>query len=151
MKKFLVTLLLVSCMIVGCKNNQADNEEIIGGANEPATIELESNHAKESESNSELITDEEALNSIKNYCYENYPDVKEYEESGECEVGWNIESSDEKQIVVAFRSYTAAIVRFYIDSATGETYITEYVDGITPEEEPTGETFNIQDYSKIGE
>ena len=43
------------------------------------------------------------------------------------------------------------IVRFYIDSATGETYITEYVSGITDEEEPTGETFNVKDYFKKGE
>ncbi len=148
MKKTLVTLLL-ACMLVGCGNKQSD--EIIGGADEPTSIILESDSTKDDESSADSITDDEALNAIKNYCYENYPDVKELEESGEYEVYWNVESSDDKQIVVAFRSYTAAIVRFYIDTATGETYITEYVSGITDEEEPTGETFNVKDYFEIGE
>lgn len=148
MKKTLVTLLL-ACMLVGCGNKQ--NDEIIGGADEPTSINIESDSTKDDESSADSITDDEALNAIKNYCYENYPDVKELEESGEYEVYWNVESSDDKQIVVAFRSYTAAIVRFYIDSATGETYITEYVSGITDEEKPTGETFNVKDYFEIGE
>ncbi|SFI30635.1 hypothetical protein SAMN04487830_1404 [Pseudobutyrivibrio sp. OR37] len=86
--------------------------------------------------------DDTALAAVKSYCYENYPDIKEAESM----VYWNIESSDDKQIVVLFRSYTGALVRFYIDSASGDTYITEYVDGITPEEEETGETFNIKEY-----
>ncbi len=52
------------------------------------------------------------------------------------------------QIVVLFRSYTGALVRYYIDPASGETYVTEFVSGITPEEERTEETLNVKDYIK---
>ena len=46
MKKTLVTLLL-ACMIVGCGNKQSD--EIIGGADEPTSIILESDSTKDDE------------------------------------------------------------------------------------------------------
>lgn len=46
MKKTLVTLLLV-CMLVGCGNKQSD--EIIGGADEPTSIILESDSTKDYE------------------------------------------------------------------------------------------------------
>ncbi len=45
-----------------------------------------------------------------------------------------------------FRSYTGAEVRYHIDRAAGETYVTEFVSGITEKEERTDETFNIRDY-----
>ena len=32
------------------------------------------------------------------------------------------------------------------DAKTGETYVTEFVPGITDEEQRTGETFNIRDH-----
>ncbi|SEA96733.1 hypothetical protein SAMN02910384_02876 [Pseudobutyrivibrio sp. ACV-2] len=46
MKKTLVTLLL-ACMLVGCGNKQSD--EIIGGADEPTSIILESDSTKDDE------------------------------------------------------------------------------------------------------
>ena len=42
--------------------------------------------------------------------------------------------------------YTAAIVRYYVDVHTGDTYVTEFVPDIMDEEEKTGENFNIRDY-----
>ncbi len=92
------------------------------------------------------ITDEQALSAIKDYCYASIPDLKSIEE--EYPVYWEIESSDGDQIVVLFRSYTGALVRYYIDPASGETYVTEFVSGITPEEERTEETLNVKDYIK---
>lgn len=92
----------------------------------------------------ETITDDQALSAIKSYCYESMPDLKSMEE--EYPVGWEIESSDENAIVVLFRSYTGALVRYYIDPVSGETYVTEFVSGITPEEERTEETLNVKDY-----
>ena len=148
MNKLLITALIVCCMTVGCGSKQSDEHEIIGGANEPTVIDLDSDKSQDEDSTNAEITDDDALKAIKNYCYEAYPEAKEFENSEEEIVYWNIESSDDNQIVVAFRSYTGAIVRFYIEKATGETYITEYVDGITPEEEKTGETFNVKDYIK---
>ncbi len=38
--------------------------------------------------------------------------------------------------------------RFYIARSTGDTYSTEYVPGITDEEEQTDEHFNAKDYMK---
>ncbi len=34
------------------------------------------------------------------------------------------------------------------DPASGDTYVTEFVSGITPEEERTDETFNVREYIK---
>lgn len=36
----------------------------------------------------------------------------------------------------------AAQIRYYINPTTGETYVTEYAEGITPEEE----SLNVRDY-----
>ncbi|MCR5627449.1 MAG: hypothetical protein K6F99_09025 [Lachnospiraceae bacterium] len=94
---------------------------------------------------SDQVSDETALGAIKNYCYKNNPDLKEIEESGQ-DVSWEVESGDDKQVVVLYRSYTGAEVRYYIDRASGETYVTEFVKGITPEEERTEESFNVMDY-----
>ena len=55
-------------------------------------------------------------------------------------------SSDDQEIVVLFRSYTGALIRFYIDPVSGETYVTEFVPGITPQEQRTEETLNIREY-----
>ena len=92
------------------------------------------------------LTDEQALLAIKNYCYYYNPDLDEIADEGGAPVYWEIESSDEKQIVVLFRSYTGALVRYYIEPVSGETYVTEFVPGITDEEEQTDESFDIRMY-----
>lgn len=92
------------------------------------------------------IDDETALLAVKNYCHSTNPDLQEIENEGEYPVYWEIESSDEKAIVVLFRSYTGAEVRYYVDPKTGETYVTEFVAGITDAEERTDEVFNVTDY-----
>ena len=70
------------------------------------------------------------------------------EDSDNFTINWEVVSSDDKQIVVMFRSYTGAQVRYYIDKGTGETYVTEFMPGITENEEKTGEVFNINDWIK---
>lgn len=92
------------------------------------------------------ITQEQALSAIKNYCYRSNPDLKSMEENGEHSVDWSVASSNETQIVILFHSYTGAEVRYYVDPSTGETYVTQFVSGITPEEERTDERFNVRDY-----
>ena len=54
--------------------------------------------------------------------------------------------NEKGEIVILYRSYTAAQIRYYIDPNTGDTYVTEFVPGITDEEERTEETFNVKDY-----
>lgn len=96
--------------------------------------------------NNRKITDEIALSSIKNYCYMNFPDLKEIEE--EHMVYWEVDSSSDEEVVILFRSYTGAIVKYYINKLSGETYVTETVKGISEEEKRTDEVFNINDYIK---
>ena len=95
----------------------------------------------------ELISDEQAIDAIRKYCCAINPDLESIA-AEEYPVYWEIVSSDDSEIVVLFRSYTGSQVRYYINRATGITNITEFVPGITDEEEPTGETFNIRDFQR---
>lgn len=137
MKKKYIAILSVALalVMVGCGAKKID---------EPTKIELDS--AKDSEEKITPLTDDEALAAIKNYCYETNPDLQDMEGNDDYTFYFNVESSDDNQIVVAFRSYTMAIVRYYVDRNTGDTYVTEFVPGITDEEEKTGETLNARLY-----
>ena len=68
-------------------------------------------------------------------------------DSGEYNIYWDVTASNADKIVVLFRSYTSAQIRYYIDPISGETYVTELVPGIIDEEQRTEESFNIRDYS----
>lgn len=164
-QRILLLTLTIAVMAVAC-GKQENDEDIIGGADAPTVIELESTsnedeqqsdeavseseepNSEESntEESDEVITEDQALDAIKNYCIQQNPDLEDMVDSGDYVIYWNVESSDAEQIVVAYRSYTAAIVRYYIDVQTGDTYVTEFVSGITDGEEKTGENFNIRDY-----
>lgn len=96
--------------------------------------------------NDEKITNDTAISAIKKYCYSNFPDLEEMEKSGQYTISWDVESSSDKEIVVAYRSYTGAITRYYIDASTGDTYVTEFMPGITEKEERTSESFNVKKY-----
>ncbi len=61
-------------------------------------------------------------------------------------VFWQISEHSEEQIVILFHSYTGADVRYYIDPVSGEAYVTEFVSGVTAEEQRTDETLNVWDY-----
>ena len=97
----------------------------------------------------EMITKEQALEAIKNYCYTNDPGLKDMEGSDEYTIFWDVSANDAGEIVVLYRSYTAAQIRYYIDPASGETYVTEQVPGIIDEEQRTEETLNIRDYLSV--
>lgn len=168
-KRVLLLACLMAVMALAC-GKQDDQGDIIGGADESTTIVLDASDTedtKEQEAEIEdreeaveesdvetseeataddVITDDQALSAIRKYCIEQNPDLEEMAESDDYTLYWNVESYDAEQIVVAYRSYTAAIVRYYIDVQTGDTYVTEFVSGITDGEEKTGETFNVKDY-----
>ena len=141
----LLSLILVLGM-TGCAKKE--NTGIIGGADEPTTIVLEPEISKDEPKKavSDIITEDQAIAAIKNYCHLTNPDLADIEKAGEYPVYWEIASSDDKEIVVLYRSYTGALVRYYIDTTSGDTYVTEFVSGITPEEERTDESFNVKDY-----
>lgn len=98
-------------------------------------------------SESDALTDEQALEAVKNYCFSKNPDLKNKVDSGEYNIYWDVAASNADKIVVLFRSYTSAQIRYYIDPISGETYVTELVPGIIDEEQRTEESFNIRDYS----
>lgn len=92
------------------------------------------------------MSSEQALSAVKRYCYISNPDLESIVNAGEYPVSWEISSSSEDEIVVLFRSYTGAQVRYYIDPVSGETYVTEFVSGVTAEEQRTDESINVWDY-----
>jgi hypothetical protein len=59
---------------------------------------------------------------------------------------WDVSTSEAGEIVVLYRSYTGAQIRYYINPDSGETYATEQVPGIIDEEQRTDESFNIREY-----
>ncbi len=93
----------------------------------------------------ERITEEQALEAIRAHCYAQNPELEGIVEAGEYPVYWEAVSEDDSQIIILYRTYTGVFVRYYIDPVTGDTYVTEYVPGITDEEEQTDETFNLRD------
>ena len=92
------------------------------------------------------LTDKQAISAIKKYCYTSNPDLESIVNAGEHPVDWEVLSSDEHRVVVLFSSYTGAQIRYYIDRITGETYVTEFMPGVSSEEERTEESFNVRDY-----
>ena len=92
------------------------------------------------------MSDEQACAAIERYCCLSNPDLKGIVESGEYPVSWKITEYSEEQIVILFHSYTGADVRYYIDPVSGEAYVTEFVSGVTAEEQRTDETLNVWDY-----
>ena len=161
MKKYLfifVSALLIA-VLAGCGakgDNKADPSKeaaaLESASEEAASEEAASEETASEEAASEetaepsSLSDEEALSAVKNYCYDSNPDLKDIEKDGEYELYWEVESGGDKEIVVLFRSYTGAQIRYHIDRNSGDTYVTEFVPGITEEEEKTDESFNIRDY-----
>ena len=94
----------------------------------------------------DAISQEQALEAIKNYCFINNPDLEGMVGSDEYTINWDVTTNEAGEIVVLFRSYTAAEIRYYINPASGETYVTERVPGIIDEEQRTDESFNVKDY-----
>lgn len=92
------------------------------------------------------LSDELAISAVQQYCYNANPELESIVNAGEYPVYWEIASGDEQQVVVLFRSYTGAENRFYIDRISGEGYITEFVPGVTAEEQRTEESFNAWEY-----
>ena len=148
----LIILALIGTMILaGCTTNTKTSEQkdqtntqtedqIKDQAEQPTEEPVQADDAQQ------VLDNDTAVAAIKNYCHETNPDLQNIEDAGEYPVYWEVESADEKQIVVLFRSYTGAQVRYYIDPASGDTYVTEFVPGITDAEEKTDESFNARDY-----
>ena len=90
------------------------------------------------------LTNEQALNAITNYLYKEYGQDKP---SGDAPSYWMIDETqtDDKTVVVDWRSYTAAHVYFYIDRSSGDTYVMESEPG-SEKKVKTDKKFNAKDY-----
>ena len=95
---------------------------------------------------SDAVTQEQALAAIRNYCYTSDPGLEEMINSGDYGAYFDVSTSDSGEIVVLYRSYTAAQIRYYVDPSSGDVYVTELVPGIIDDEKRTDEKFNINDY-----
>lgn len=91
------------------------------------------------------LTSEQALAAVKQICLNANPALEGIVSSGEHTVYWDVESESDAEIVVLYRSYTGAEVRYHIARATGETSVTELAPIAGAEEQPTGERFNLWD------
>ena len=92
------------------------------------------------------VTQEQALAAIQKYCYANDPELEKMINSGDYGTYFDVSTADSGEIVVLYRSYTAAQIRYYINPSTGDVYVTELVPGIIDEEQRTDESFNIGKY-----
>ena len=110
------------------------------------TSTAEAEASTENEPGNKKLSDEQALAAIRQYCFVSNPDLESIVNAGDQQVYWDIQSSTDTEIVVLFRSYTGALIRYYIDPVSGETYVTEFVPGITSEEQRTEESLNVREY-----
>ena len=145
--KIVILILMLAMMISGCGRNSStvDNDDSVLNDDFVGTTET-GYEAETGGETTEMLSDEQALSAIKKYCYAVNPDLEDIEKSEEYPVYWDISSSDENEIVVLFRSYTGAQTRYYVDRITGIAYVTEFVSGITDEEQRTDEVINVREY-----
>lgn len=94
------------------------------------------------------ITEEQATQAIHDYCIESFPDLANMEGSDDYTLYWEASTNENGEIVVLYRAYTGALIRYYVNPETGDTYVTEQVPGIIDDEQRTEETLNVKDYIK---
>ena len=92
-----------------------------------------------------ILSEQQVLNAIERYCRMQNPDLNNMSQD-EYNYYWEITESSDSSYCVLFRSYTGAQRYFYIDCETGEVNVSEFVPGVSIEETPTDEKFNIYDY-----
>ena len=153
--KIMITLAsasLLMAMMGGCGEKKETKESDPVLISEPisSAASSESSEAGDTSEDAakqqEKLTDDQVLAAIQNYCYAGNPELEDIVNAGEYPVYWEVASSSESEIVILFRSYTGALVRYYVDPTSGETYVTEFVSGVMTEEQRTDETFNVRDY-----
>ena len=144
---FVLLLFVLMTMLCGCGRKSDVAETVEPVLNDAFVSTSEPGDSPETEvGTAEKLSDEQALTAVRNYCFTINPDLESVVNAEEYPVYWEIAANDGQEIVVLFRSYTGAQVRYYIDRTTGETSVTEFVPGITPEEQKTEESFNVRDY-----
>ena len=149
-------VLLVMMMSVFALQMAACGKEAAPAETEPAetTEAVETTENTENTENTELanpwteITEEQATQAIHDYCIESFPDLANMEGSDDYTLYWEASTNENGEIVVLYRAYTGALIRYYVNPETGDTYVTEQVPGIIDDEQRTEETLNVKDYIK---
>ena len=157
-------LAMACCMVLGlagCSSEDSTESEAQSGVQVeeiPATETTETAESTEKAETAQdtdktenaekpnLITEEQACEAVKKYCIEEYPDLADMVDSDEYTIYWEASTTEDGEICVLYRSYTGALIRYYVNPETGDTYVTEQVPGIIDEEQKTDETLNIKDY-----
>jgi len=160
-KNLLLPVVLCTAMLMTACSGQTPAEssvekepiETVAATEAPAAEETATttDEAAAPEENSEntvteasgAITQDQVMDAVLNYFKADFPDYEIDSEHGEY---WEVVPGDNGEIKVIHKSYTGAFNFYYVDPATGETYVTELVPGIIDEEQKTGETFNVNDY-----
>ncbi len=124
----LITALCV--MMTGC------------GANSGTPVNTNDSKAADTETSVNAITEEMAYNAVDNYCHSKYDWEPAEEDKAEMYVALGDETETEYEVV--FRSYTGALVRFYVDKETGIARMVEEVPNMDIKEDAG--TINIFDY-----
>ena len=88
------------------------------------------------------ISAEMALEGVSNYCHSTY-DWSIAEENPSI-MGVRMGEETDSAYQVVFRSYTGALVNFYVDKTSGTTRMVEYVPTLDVEEDAG--TINLFDY-----
>ena len=120
--------------------------EIEQDVNASADDNSEVNSGETSDNTMDVISEEQAYTAVINYCKATDPEFSEESNAEEHTEYWDVSTNEDGVIVVLYRSYTSAQIRYYIQPVTGEAYVTELVPGIIDEEQETGAMFNARDY-----
>ena len=132
MKYFSFTFVFVALFLCSCRNNQAGMMQSSDAQTEDAQIE----------DTLRSITADMAYEGINNYCHKEYDwsVAKDYPEMMYVQMG----EETETEYLVIFRSYTGALVHFYVNKTTGTTRIVEKVPSLNVEQDAG--TINLLDY-----
>ncbi len=144
MKRILI-LAMACCMVLGlagCSSESSTESEAQSG------VHVEEIPATETTQKSGLITEDQACEAIKKYCIEGFPDLADMVDSDDYTIYWEASTTEDGEICVLYRAYTGALIRYYVNPETGDTYVTEQVPGIIDEEQKTEETLNLRDLMK---
>ena len=148
--------LCITMLFSACGGSSEDTAHLSDPAVTPVETEQDVNATVDdnSEVNSDdasdktmdVISEEQAYTAVINYCKATDPEFSDKSSTEGYTEYWDVSTNEDGEIVVLYRSYTAAQIRYYIQPFTGEAYVTELVPGIIDDERATGETFNARDY-----
>ena len=139
MKHIALSLILTAVLFCSCGNNGRSSESRQARLDgRVVTDEGEANTTKRE------ITAEMAYEGVNNYCHSAYDWSVAKDNPSIMYVQMGEETDSAYQVV--FRSYTGALVNFYVDKATGTTRMEEYVPALDVKSDAG--TIELFDYLK---